>query len=459
VGILYRVSSDGQDEENQVPELERHCDDKGYRVNRRYPLHDKSAYHGEHETDLEEILEDIRKGIITVVVMVHSSRIDRRDPDVAEVYHLSIKAAGGRLESVREPLFGQSDISGRVVTMLAQYVNHEYSNTLSGHIRAGHNRVRANRANGTGLLGRAPFGYEIEGVKYHKVLVPTALGLKYVPEIFNRIIAGDSLATVARWLNSESVSTGCKIGRTKQPVKGWTASTVGQIVHNTVYKGQMRDSNHDLVGTCKGIVTAATFRQAADRLDKFPKRGPQAAFPNLCTSRLFCDNCTSPMYKVTSGSGIQYYRCSGKLAPNAKPCGVMVRIDQLDAWVEAYMSDDDEMMFEWTLMPGENYDDEMDLINAKIDALDKDADDYEERWAELRAEYKRLKALDCTPDEWREVPTGETYGDKWKAFDRAGDLAGKRKMLEDFRITFAWTEVDGVRTMLVDPQLLTRKAA
>jgi len=110
-GILLRVSSDGQDEENQRPELEAHCGQRGYRINKTYQLYDKSAYKGEHDEALQEILSDIRSGYIKVIVIVHSSRIDRRDPDIAEFYHLSIKMAGGRIESVREPMFGKSDVS------------------------------------------------------------------------------------------------------------------------------------------------------------------------------------------------------------------------------------------------------------------------------------------------------------------------------------------------------------
>ena len=56
VGILIRASSDKQDEANQVPELEHHCADNGYRINKRYEVHDRSAYKGEHEPWLDEVL-------------------------------------------------------------------------------------------------------------------------------------------------------------------------------------------------------------------------------------------------------------------------------------------------------------------------------------------------------------------------------------------------------------------
>jgi DNA invertase Pin-like site-specific DNA recombinase len=172
-GIPLRVSSDGQDELNQRPELDAYCAEQGYRVNRTYQLHDRSAYHGEHEDVLAGILDDMRAGVIRVLVIVHSSRIDRRDPETAAYYYLSIRRAGGRIESVREPMFGKPDLAGQIVTVMAHNQNHDYSRTLAGHIAAGHNRIRANQATeGLGLFGRAPFGYVIDGDEYMKDLIP-----------------------------------------------------------------------------------------------------------------------------------------------------------------------------------------------------------------------------------------------------------------------------------------------
>jgi DNA invertase Pin-like site-specific DNA recombinase len=408
-GILVRVSSDGQDEQNQLPELDAYCYDQNYRINKRYNVHDRSAYHGEHEAWLDEALDDIRTGVIQVLVIVHSSRLDRRDPDVAEFYHLSIRQAGGRIESVREPMFGKSDISGRVVTMLAQDANHSYSKTLSGHVRASHNRIRTNRASGKGLLGRAPFGYDREGSKYEKVLVPNARGRKYVPEMYDRIIQGESLATVAKWLNSENVPTGCKVNKSGEPTKGWTASTVRQIIRNSVYKGQMRDSNHDFVGPCQAIVSVSAFEQAGKRLDAAPKRGPQDnANRAMLTSVLFCE-CGSPMYRSRSETRV-YYRCAGKVT--GRSC-IMIRLAVIDAAVDEIMSANPEPVMKMTLVAGKNYDAELDLNKAQVKALDMDAPGYDERYAALMAERARLRDLDTTPDTWALQPTGQTWGGLW----------------------------------------------
>ena len=444
-GILLRVSSDGQDEENQRPELDAYCYEHSYRVNREYQAHDLSAYHGEHEEWLEQVLADIRVGYIQVLVVVHSSRLDRRDPDVAEFYHLLVRQAGGRIESVREPQFGKSDIAGRVITMLAQYSNHDYSKTLSGNVRAGHDRIRRNReANGVGLFGRAPFGYEIQGEKYSKILVPSPLGVKYVPQMFDRIIRGESLATVAAWLNAEGVPTGTSKpqARYSGQVPRWHPATVSAVIRNTVYKGQMRKDKHlnngDYFGRCESLVSAAIWRAANARLDSAPtRRGPvnnekRATLASL----LFCEHCGSAMYRSTSGPTRVYYRCAGKVTGTS--C-FMVRLAVIDAAVDAAMTGNAKRIMRRELIPGRNYDDDIDAIRAQVRSLDIDAPDYDERHAALMTELRRLRDLDTTPDRWELRPTSETWGGRWTGLSAAE--RGAWLAQHGFRVTPAKAEV------------------
>lgn len=74
------------------------------------------------------------------------------------------------------------------------------------------------------LTGKAPFGYAVAGEKYNKTLEPTDLGRAIVPRIFAEVIAGESRATIAMWLNSEGVTA---------PGGGsWLASSVGRLIKN-----------------------------------------------------------------------------------------------------------------------------------------------------------------------------------------------------------------------------------
>ena len=58
------------------------------------------------------------------------------------------------------------------------------------------------------FVGKVPFGFDSVGEKYDEELVPNEWGKKYIPEIFHRVIKGDSVQVVARWLTDEGVPAG-----------------------------------------------------------------------------------------------------------------------------------------------------------------------------------------------------------------------------------------------------------
>ena len=50
--IWARVSTDRQHEDNQIRDLERLCEHRGWEITRRYEIADASAYKGEHRQAL-----------------------------------------------------------------------------------------------------------------------------------------------------------------------------------------------------------------------------------------------------------------------------------------------------------------------------------------------------------------------------------------------------------------------
>jgi DNA invertase Pin-like site-specific DNA recombinase len=161
----------------------------------RYELSGVSASLGQQEPELAEVTERIRAGELQVLVCVHSSRLDRREDLDAQVAVLSqIRAAGGRVESVREPQFGTSDLAGRIVTMVAQHANAEYSRTLSAHIMAGNTRLdQADRHR-----GKVPYGFTLRD----GYLVPDPHAAAIVTGLYERCSQGYSLSQLAEWLET-----------------------------------------------------------------------------------------------------------------------------------------------------------------------------------------------------------------------------------------------------------------
>ena len=88
-----RVSTGGQDEANQEPDIDQWCKDHGYVVRQTYTLRGKSASKGQQDKMLDQMIEDMLRGVFTVLVVWASDRIE----GAARITHLiGSSGQGGR---------------------------------------------------------------------------------------------------------------------------------------------------------------------------------------------------------------------------------------------------------------------------------------------------------------------------------------------------------------------------
>ena len=170
----------------------------------------------------------------------------------------------------------------------------------------------------------------MDGEKYDRHLVPTDTGRAYVPAIFARVIAGESLNTIARWLESEGVA----------PTSGreWWARSIGTMIRCATYTGRRQDANGQTIAECPALIDAATFRAAGAVLDARPGRGVTVAAPAMLAGVLKCPRCgDSPMYRLTPPGRAAYYRCTGRGAAR-KGCGIVVELTATDDAVSAFLA-------------------------------------------------------------------------------------------------------------------------
>jgi DNA invertase Pin-like site-specific DNA recombinase len=460
-GAWVRVSTGGQDEANQVPDIQKHCTDRGYGIAKRYELNDKSASKGEQQAKLDEMLEDMREGTIKVLVCWHSDRVERRGPEALFRLLREIKDAKGRIESVKEPLLGTADLSGEAVTALNAVIAHQYSVHLGEQVRTAQGRIRAN--NGF-VAGGIPWGYVIVGEKYAKTLVPTDLCREIVPKIFQRCIYGDSCRTIAMWLDSEGVPT-MRGGK-------WSEGSVHRILTNMTYAGRRQDEgtkkangkpsrkNRNTIMTCEAVITMDMWNRAQDALRNRPQRGPGMAITNPnrpMLASLKCARCArkkgidSPMYRIKTGRRGQnqyYYRCAGR-QPQRKGCGNMVRYDESEKLIVIWHILGQTMPHktrQW--VEGKNWDAELAEVNQDIRELAQNplAERWAERMAELGAKVAELTELNKTREHghYEEViahnPDGSVMAES--EYFRGLDNEGRRKYLasRDIRVEKSTTD-------------------
>jgi DNA invertase Pin-like site-specific DNA recombinase len=423
-----RKGAKQQDESQQIPDVERWETGHGYDVQKTFTIHGASAYKGNKTFDdmWARVIKDITNGVFTVLVVWKTNRIDRK----LQTYQMirEVVEAGGRIEFVMQPhLNDLSTMAGRVALKIEEEIAYGESKNKSDDAK----RTLANHRTDGAINTRPPFGYEVEGEKHHKSFVIVESRCTIVETIFDKCIAGDSLVTIAKWLDSEGIPT-ARGGK-------WSASALKNIINNRAYMGYITDDHGKTIGKCPVIIDADIFRAANNALSARPNHGPIIAGNRaLLASVLYCPVCrtNSPMYRIKAGgnSGGQayYYRCAGRGAQR-KGCGNMVRLADVDALVDEKMSAYDESIMKHVYIPGHNHEAAIGDVDYRISQLSPEGltrAEYQAKLDELWDEKEALKELPTVDDDWDWVKTGETYSGKWAA----SDADGKRDMLKKGKV-------------------------
>jgi len=301
-GRWLRVSTGGQDEASQEPDIDKWIAGHEYGTGPAYRLHGKSASKGKQDKALNQVIADMSAGKLTVLVVWQSSRIERRG--AYSVFDLArrVKEAGGRIEYVQDAYLNETNEMSDVLLALAATKDRQKSQDISKQVLASHNRIRANG----GIVTKLPWGYKAAGPKLSKRPVTTPEGEKHVPDVYERIADGQTLPHVAAWL------TGVTDRR-------WFAQTISDLIRNSAYRGQWH-TRRGLVA-CPRLVKDELWNRANASLDGRRsscrgRRAKDAAMPDgaavlsgvAACGNPECDATTvpsnpdagSPMYKITT---------------------------------------------------------------------------------------------------------------------------------------------------------------
>lgn len=433
-GMWIRVSSNGQDEQSQVPDNMGWIRGHDYRLvpGAVYTVHGRSAYKVNKGFDREwaKVLADFESGLIRVLVVWKLSRLDRKLAAMKMIGE--VVALGGRIEFVTQQHVNDlSGMAGRLALHVEEELAHGDSENKSGAVKIS----QASKIAKGSVVGPAGWGLEIgpgvnDAGETIKTLVPTADGLKWAPVIFEMVAANESLATVARHLTGHSVKT--KTGKTE-----WSPQTVGQIIRCKSMCGRRQDASGNTVLTFEPLVPIDLWNQANAALDTRKSRGPMLIeHKSMLSGVLRCPKCSGPMYLVdpkysTKGPS---YRCAGRGVIRTSKCRNMISQPAADAWVNAKMLGDHSMIMK--LGPAEGGELRLaldDVMNA-LRHLPDQGYDWEKEDAEranLRLEQTRLtdeiEAAKFAPPKM--VSTEVTHSQMWASLD--DDDGAKNKWLRD----------------------------
>jgi DNA invertase Pin-like site-specific DNA recombinase len=272
------------------------------------------------------------------------------------------------------------------------------------------------------LSGKRSYGHQIVKSGDHKILEPDPKESAVIKWAAERYLEDDwSLARICRQLEAD--------GKPAANPKGWNPQTLARIFHNPVIAGRRKAFKEDgergkTVLRVKLIIDPVTFdRLQAKMASRAHRKGVAPSDTALLTGILFCGKCQGPMYRIKStvkGKTYLYYRCHGN-ERNPSTCRLMVPLDWADQQAETIVWDmwGNEPYKEVTIIPGTNWDDEIDTVKKEFyDNHDPEDEDFLDAYQVMMAEIAELRDKPRKDDEVIEKTiTGITRADVWMGWD------------------------------------------
>lgn len=233
-----RQSKTNEDESTGSPDAQRISAEalataKGWRLTGHYEDIGASGYDPKADRPgLDALLADAGSGAFDVLVVWKLDRLTRQG--VAEAVRLvgSLRASGVSLVSVQEPFFDTSTPMGLGIFALFAAMAEQESSNIS--VRTSSTKAVL-RAAGSHAGGRTPYGFRIEkavrGTLVVRLLVPEPGEAAVLRDVVQRVLDGQSVASLARDLNAR--------GRLTRGGKPWTTSTLSRTLRTPTLAGYM----------------------------------------------------------------------------------------------------------------------------------------------------------------------------------------------------------------------------
>lgn len=304
--------------------------------------------------------------------------------------------------------------------------------------------------------GFVPYGYRAEkdAVGDGWKLVPDDYGtdtVSVVREIVRRIVEeGQAINAVCRWLNDEKVPTSLdaqRIRAGKEP-KGslWRVGNLTKMLRSHTLLGrvemteevQLPDGTKEkrirLVRDAEGlplqraepILSKREWDELQAKLKENSRPSAGHRYDRSPLLRVAFCVCGRPLYR-NNGRTWMYYRCSSRNISGAE-CGQSeaIRAKLLEEIVEETFlrAVGSAEIIRRTFRPGVDHTADVAEVTRALAELREDREaglysselgkkEYREEYLRLEAKRESLAAMPVVPDRWEEIPTGQTYADRW----------------------------------------------
>jgi site-specific DNA recombinase len=306
-GIYTRISDDREGTRLGVDRQRADCEalaaKLGWPVAGYYEDNDLSAYSGKPRPEYRRMLSDLQAGRIDAILAWHPDRLSRSPRELEELIDLA-ESSGAEIQTATAGSFDLATPTGRAVARTVGAWARFESEHKAERIRRQKLQLALDGRPAFG--GPRPFGYARDLV----TVVPDEAAL--ITEMKNRVLAGDSIRSLASNLNTRGSRT--TTGRE------WYQSAIRDLLLRPRYSGQ-REYRGEVVATATWpaiFSTTDAARLAAILRDPRRRTNRTVRRYLLSGGLLRCANCGTPLV-ARPRHGARQYVCAK--APGLPGCG------------------------------------------------------------------------------------------------------------------------------------------
>lgn len=266
-----------------------------------YVDNDISAFSGKHRPGYERMLEDIAAGRRDAVIVYNLDRLTRSSLELEQFTAVAGAAGMDQLASVTGDMDLGNDDGMFMARVLAAVATKESARKSARLKRKALETAEAGKPNG----GVRPFGYEKDQMT---IVEREAVVIR---ELAARYLAGESSASLARWLVKSEIPT----------AQGgmWQTTTVRQILVSPRVAG-LRSHRGIVIGEAQwpAILTPEQHRQLVSLFARKTPNGKRTPRRYLLSGMLRCGKCGNKLFSSARRESRRYVCMSG---PDHGGCG------------------------------------------------------------------------------------------------------------------------------------------
>jgi len=319
VGIYARISQDrdgtGAGVRRQLEDCRSEARRRGWTVAEEYIDDDYSAYAGKPRPAYSRMLADIAAGRLDAIIVWHVDRLHRR-PIELEQFAATCQAA-----SVSDvvTLHGDFDLGSGDGLLIARLLSAVAANESDAKRRRGRRKMRElAEAGAPHGGGTRPFGFASDKVTH------VSDEAEIIRTLAARALAGESITSLARWLDSENVRT--------VTGKPWRPQVLRQLLLNPRIFG-MRHHNGEAVAEAQWepIISPSQGERLRLLLTDPSRRTNRTARTYLLSGMCRCSKCGHKLLSVPR-HGVRRYLCRASVGFDG--CGgIAISAKPLEAWI------------------------------------------------------------------------------------------------------------------------------